>query len=82
MSGVPIGSRAFVRSHVRSALETKLSDMLSYRTKLFKFKLLQSAMFRRNQAPWNALRTTQKRPTIGERRDAEEGFNFGLFSGD
>ena len=31
------------------------------------------------QAPWNALRTTQKRPTIDERRDlrdAEKGFNF------
>ena len=34
------------------------------------------------QAPWNALRTTQKRPTIDERRDAEKGFNFGLFSDD
>ena len=36
------------------------------------------------QAPWNALRTTQKRPTIDERRDlrdAEKGFNFGLLSG-
>ena len=31
------------------------------------------------QAPWNALRTTKKRPTIDERRDlrdAEKGFNY------